>query len=396
MKQWIVILAVTTLALGGCGTNERRAEAYKRWYGTRARALCGLAEEHLRVGQLDKARNKAQEALALDGELALAAVLLAKIQIEQGHYKPAAIRLEAVLKEHPNSADVVYLLAVAWEKQGRLAEALKGYRRAHAMQQDNTSCVTAAGEVLVAMGRLEEAETYIEGYLAEAPDDPAIHELAGRVAMMNHKYAKAANWMAKACEIDYKNSRYAESLGRAQFFAGQHDSALATFGRLLSRSDYKAPAWVYTRMGDCHMALGRPAPARDAYYRACDLKEKDPGAWADVAKAALALGDNVRATLAAREALNLDQSHAEAILVLGYSLLRSDQADEARRTLSRSLPRFRDNVTFLCLLGQACQGSGDNTSAKRYYQAANRLEPENELPRTLLAGTNAGGAAITP
>ena len=396
MKRWALRLAVVTLALGGCGPNQRRIEAYKRWYGTRARALFALAQEHLRVGQLDQARNKAQEALALDANLSGAAVLLAKVHIEQGHYKLGARQLEAVREKHPDNADVVYLLAVAWEKQGMLEKALDGYRSAHALQRENLACVTAAGEVLVAMGRLEEARVYVEGYLTEAPDEPALYELAGRLAMMCHDYPAAADRLGKACEIDYKNSKYAESLGRAQLLAGRHEEALATFGRLLSRSDYKAPAWVYSRMGDCHMALGRPAKARDAYYRACDLNGSDAGTWADVAKAALALGDNLRANLAAREALRIDQSHPEAVLVLGYALLRSDQAHEARRTLTARLGRFKDNVTFLCLLGQACEAQADHASAKHYYRMAERLDPKHELPKTLLAGAGRAGTSARP
>lgn len=388
MKLWALTLGIMMFALCGCGTNQRRAEAYKRWYGTRARALYGLAREHLRVGQLNKARNKAQEALALDGQLAGAAILLAKVHIEQGHYKLAVKQLEVVREKQPDNPEVVYLLAVAWEKQGRLTEALGGYRRAHALQQDNLSCVTAAGEVLVALGRVEEAELYVEGYLDEAPNEPALHELAGRLAMMNHKYAVAADRLAKACEIDYKNSCYAESLGRAQCLAERHREALETFRRLLARDGYKARAWVYTRIGDCHMALGRPAKARDAYFRACDLKDDDADMWADVAKAGLAMGDNVRANLAAHEALRLDETHTEAMLVLGYALLRSGEPEQARRTLAGSFEHFRNNATYLCLLGQACAAGGDHAAASRYYRDAIRLEPENSLPKTLLAGAS--------
>jgi len=396
MKRCVLALAVATLALTGCGPSQQRTEAYKRWYGVRARALFKLAEEHLRIGQLDKARNKAQEALALDADLAGAAVLLAKIHIEQGKYKLAAQRLEAVREKHPEEPEVVYLLAVAWEKQGMLAEALSGYRSAHALQRENLSCVTAAGEVLVAMGRLEEAERYVADYLGEAHDEPALHELAGRLAMMNRKYGLAADRLAKACEIDHKNGRYIEALGRAQVLAGQHSEALDTFERLLSRPGYKAPAWVYSRMGDCHMALGRPSQARDAYYRACDLKDDDPGAWADIAKAALALHDTVRATLAAREALKFDPKHTEAVLVLGYALLRSGEAAEARRTLISWQERLGDNATFLCLLGQACQADGDRASARRHYSAAAHIEPNNTLPKTLLAGVGPAGGSTAP
>ncbi len=396
MKRWIMALAIVAVVLSGCGANERRVEAYKRWYGTRAKALYGLAGEHLRVGQLDKARNKTQEALALDPEFAPARILLGKIHIEQGHYKLGSEQLEIVRAKHPENPEAVYLLAVAWEKQGRLEEALAGYRKAHALQRENLSCVTAAGEVMVAMGQTVEAGRYIEGYLAEGANEPALHELAGRVAMMNRDYSKAADRLAKACEIDYKNARYAESLARAQFLAGRHSEALETFKGLLTREGYTVEAWVHTKIGDCYMALNRPTAARDAYYRVREIKGDDADAWADIAKAALALGDDVRATLAAREALQADESHAEATLVLGYALIRNGQAREARRALSRSLGRFRDSATFLCLLGRACAADGDEQAARRHYRQAAQLEPENDLPKTLLAGSTQGDARKMP
>jgi len=396
MKRLILTVAVTVVVLCGCGENERRVEAYDRWHRMRAKAVYRQAEEDLRVGQLDKARNKAREALALDAEYTDASVLLGRISIEQGEYKIAADTLEAVRDDYPENSEVNYLLAVAWEKQGRLDEALAGYRKAHALKRENFSCVTAAGEVLVAMGRVKEAETYVAGYLSEAPDDPALYELAGRLAMMTGDYAKAATRMAKACEIDYKNARYQESLGRTQFLASQHSQALDTFKSLVAREGYKAPAWIYTRIGDCHMAMGRPSAARDAYYRVQEMKSDSADAWVDIAKAALALGDDVRATLASREALELDEAHAEATLVLGYSLIRSGQAPEAMRMMSASLGRFKTNATFLCLLGQACAAQGDLEAATRHYRSAADLEPDNDLPKTLLARLTQGSQRKLP
>ena len=58
-------------------------------------------------------------------------------------------------------------------------------------------------------------------------------------------------------------------------------------------------------LGDCWLALNRPAEARDAYYRAAELSPLVTGAWLKLAKAALALGDLPRAILSARKALSL-------------------------------------------------------------------------------------------
>jgi len=357
--------------------------------------LCGVATEHLRVGQLDKARNKAQEALVLNPKYSSARLLLGKVFLEQGHYVQAVKHLELVVRDNPRSAEALYLLGVAQEKGGQLEEALDSYRQSHALDGSNLAGVTAAGEMLAEMGRVEEAQVYVEGYLDDASSEPALCELAGRLAMMRQQYEKAATHFRYAYDLDSRNTCYAESLGRAQFLAGQHTEAAETLegltqvgaerpGAAQADQDYSAPAWVHTMVGDCHMIAGRFYDARDAYYAAMRLKEDDSGAWVNLGKAALALGDSARAVLSAREALRLEPRSLDAALVLGYALL-CDGRNEAAVTELRSAAAIHpDSGTLQCLLGKAHAAAGGDEDAVRCYQSALRLEPDNKLARALL------------
>ena len=127
-----ILTAILVLAtVGGCASlkmEDSKAEAQKRWLHTRAGMLCGVAIEHLRSGQLDKAAAKAQEALALENDNYEATLLLGKIYIEQGEFPAAVAELKRAEDQQPTVPDAVYFLAVAQERGGQLPEALDNYR----------------------------------------------------------------------------------------------------------------------------------------------------------------------------------------------------------------------------------------------------------------------------
>lgn len=388
MKRWIV----TVMVLGtvtGCQTTsvkEAREDAYHRWYRTRAQILCGIAGEHLKVGQLDRAEHKAREALALDEKNIEARILLGKALIEQGRYAAACVEIEKIRAKLPESSRVTYLLGVAQEKDGKLPEALVSYRRAHALNADNLDAAGGAVEVLITMGRIRQAQLYVESFIESAGDNPAIHELASRAALMNKEYDKAVRYCQQACDLDYKNLKYRESLGRAQYRAGQFREAVGTLKALTELPDYALPEWVHTMLGDCYMAIGRPVDARDAYFISQRRNPSDPLVWSNLAKAALAMGDDTRAIISAGEALHLNPDRLDATLLLGYAMVRSGQARRAISVLAQAVARHPGNSMLQCLLGRAHGQSGNRVKAMRCYAEALRLTPENELAKELMSG----------
>ncbi len=385
-----IITAVIVLAvLAGCNMSsvpEAKKEAYKRWYNTRARMLCSVAEEHLKVGQLKKAHNRAMEALSLDKDLNEARIVLAKVCIEQGEYDTAIAELTTVQEAAPASSEVYYLLGVALEKRGRYEEALQSYRHAYAIDDSNISPVIAAAEVLVAMNRVQEAQLYIESYMVRAYDDPGMYEIAGRLAMMRNQYDKAADYFEQASDLDCRNVRYREALGRARFFSGNYRKALSVFEGLEEEKDYVAQAWLYTMQGDCCMALGRMQDALALYQQASRLDKTSPGIWTSMAKAAMALNDAPRAILSARQALQLDANSLDAVIILGYALLKNHQTTRAISVLTQATSVHPDSSIIYCVLGMAHAQGGDFELASKCYSRALSIEPDNQLAKTLVEG----------
>ncbi len=384
MTRWIVT-SLLMLAAAGCGPTQpdAKAEAFKRWDQTRAQMLYGVATEHFRNGQLDRAAGKAVEALSMDEKYTPARLLLGKVYIEQGHYPQAISELQRVCAEAPKSPEAFYCLAVAQEKNGMLDDALASYRRSQAIDAGSMAAVTAAAEVLVNMGKVEDARIYLESYMSSAGTEPALYELAGRLAAMTDDHREAVKYLQQALDLDPKNLRYRESLGRSQFHAGLLADSLDTLRPLTKAANYSCPVWVHTMMGDCLMAAGRAEEARDCYHIVKNMQPESCGAWTNLAKAALAAGDTARAILAAQQALSLDRASLDASMLLGYSLMRDGQLARAAEVLSAAAKSHTDQAIVHCLLGRVYAADGKNDDAARCYAYALKLDPQNALAREL-------------
>ncbi len=385
MTRRILMTGLLAL-LAGCGSSvpQAKQEAYHRWHNTRARVLYGVAVEQFKVGDLDQARNRVTEALALNGDDLEARTLLGKIDIEQSHWRLAIDGLQSVIEFEPNNVEARYLLAVAQENAGLKSEALSNYRYCHAIDQRNMEAVSAAAEVLVSLRRLDEAQAYIESYVRETDATAAMYEIAGRIAVMLDQPATAASHYQQACDMLSDNIPLRESLARAQFAAGQFAEAMDSFEKLQSAEDYELPVWALTMMGDCQMDLGQPREARDLYYRATELETKNPGVWTNLAKASLATGDPQRAAIAARRAISLNGANLDAALLLAYAMLADNQPGRAVSVLVDAVSEHPNSPMVHCLLGRAYQRQGKAELAERSFASALAVDPEYVLAKELL------------
>lgn len=392
MNKGLAIVVVAGL-LAGCGPKAPAPEAgaKKRWHDLRAQMLYGLAEDLYRSGQLDKAATKCQEALALNEQCAAARKLLGKVLVEQGHYAVAAEHLRQVCDRQPSDAEALYLLAAAQEKQGNLHEALGNYRRSHSLDSTNLSAVQAAGEVLVAMGRLAEARQYVDSYIGAGATDAGLFEVSGRMAMMDGQYARAAELFAEALDQDGKNPRYREALGRARFLAGQYAEAIEALEPTARERGANPPAWVHAMLGECYRQTSRPREALDAYAKAVEGKPDAPAAWVNLANTQLMLGQADRAAESAQRALDLNGADHDASLVLGYALVKAGKAQAATEVLDGAVRLHPKSAALWCVLGRAHAVAGRSAEAVRCYTKALEIEPNNDLARQLLRAAGAKG-----
>lgn len=382
-----LIPAILCLLLLGCQETEMRTskeEAYKQWAISRANTFQTLAAEHLKFGHLDKAEEKATEALQLrpnDVELRL---LLSRIRIEQGQYRQAAEMLVEIRDSQPENSEAHYLLGVVKERQKDFPVALEHYNNAAVAAPQDIHPVMACAEVLVAMGKVDQAQRRLESGLHLAESEPGAFELAGRIATLHHEYDKAVKYYREARALDPENRRYAELLAGAYLNSGQIEPASAVLKDLVSLPEYTPPLRVYMMLGDISLASGNLSEARQAYHRALSREPENAQARLGLAKISLIRGQWVRAAEEAQEARRHAPDNVEIATVLAYALLRRSEAEAALDILVPLRRAHPDDAMIHTLMGRAHEQLGRHRQARQMYALASRLDPNNALARRLV------------
>ncbi len=397
MKCFTFILTGFLMLAVGCQQPEMKESkkvAYDKWAASRANVLHSLARDHLMNGNIDKACAKAEEGLGLDPNSKDLQFLLARVYIEKGYYARSIGLLQSLADQEQSSdparrssilAEVHYLLGVAQEKEGKLDEAMASYNLSAQIDPSTSAPILAATEVLITKGQVAQAQDFLSCHMARYSPEPAMAELAGRLAMMQKQYQPASRHFQLACDLDSQNHRYPELLASAQYAGGEYRQAGETLSRLLRRKDYKAPTWIYTLQGDCMMANRRYEPAEKAYQHACLLRAEDPVCWTRLAKAALAQNRLTKAIRSAYKARDLDADNLDASVILGYSLMRIGKPELAVEVLLDICKGHPDEEVVLCLLGRAYSQLGQPELSRKYYEAARRVQPDSRLLEGLLA-----------
>jgi tetratricopeptide (TPR) repeat protein/CBS domain-containing protein len=215
------------------GERARRAEQHYR-----------EGNEFLRKERFPEAIEQYRDALSIshsvDHRLALALAL-----VESGNAGEAAIYLNEVLRERPNSGPANLAAAGVYAHNGRIDDAVLHYQRASlGVWPDNPASNRIKARIqlvdfLAKVGRPAQARAELLAALADLPNDPSLEKQVGRML------------------IDFHLSREAGDLYQALLKRGPPDAA------------------AYNGLGDANFAMGNYRAAGDAFRKAVQIDPSD-------------------------------------------------------------------------------------------------------------------------
>lgn len=231
-----------------------------------AAAWAGIADTWLFSGRyrnatpprevLDKAREAALRAVALDPELADGHAALAQVYADHDwDFKQAEREFRRALELNPNSdvahAQYAYLLLFRRDFTGALAHV----QRATEIDPLSPVWATSRGFMLEASGRSDEAVRYLDETLRMHPKFiPTLLHLGLAHTSAGHPEAGIAS-LQEALEIHPRSSQLLALMAYAQASAGHRDKALAIVRDLEERAKQQAVAGpnlalAWTALGD--------------------------------------------------------------------------------------------------------------------------------------------------
>ncbi len=373
----------------GCAVEthaEAKQKAYNRWAEARAGILFSMARQQFEVGDLDQAERTCKQGIAAKPDQADFYELLARVLVERGELERAHHHLGKALSLDDSRSSTHYLLGVVLQRWQKYDEALAAYEQAYRCKADDVSPLLAISEMLVKLGRMNEAMGRLEDKLIYFEHNAAIRMTLARLRLMTDQRAQAVKLYREASLLAPDDNLILEQLAFAEYASGHYTDAAYRFEKLLKVEGYEQRGDLQMALGDCHVANGELQRGGELFLRITRRDRDNAVAFIKLAQVAWMLDDFARVHEAADRVLALAPDRHEGHLLKGAALRHDGKAAEALARFDRAT-RLAPNIAVPHILkGMTYEQTGDRRAAAEAYRTALRIDPQDPRGRELLAG----------
>ena len=243
----------------------RRKPRPERWNEARSTVLAGLAADQYQNANFEKSRATIDQALRLSPDNAAARLLSAKLYIEAGSLEAAEQELTRASQSDSARAEAEYLFGVVYQRWQQPQRALECYQHACDKSPAELAYVMAKAEMLVAMGRHDEALTLLQSKVAYFEHSGEIRDEVGLLLIQDRRYPEAIEMLRRAGILSPDDLTIREHLAMALFYGKQFAESADLLSALLSERKMRSSARPADRIGRV------PAPDRPARRRRAKL-----------------------------------------------------------------------------------------------------------------------------
>jgi tetratricopeptide (TPR) repeat protein len=203
----------------------------------------------------------------------------AAAQYDAGHYAEAAIQLESMLREVPESFEVHELLGLVYAAESQDAKASPHLEKAVRLQPNSVPARTALATTLLRMGKLDPAEEQFKKAAELAPKDFDSNHNLGEFYVRAGKLALAEPFLARAQQIDPSSYDNGYDLALAYILDGKFADGRLLIHDLLQR---KNTAELHNLLGELEEKDGQFLAAETEFETAAhqDPSESNLFDWA--------------------------------------------------------------------------------------------------------------------
>ena len=182
-------------------------------------------------------------AVLLGGLLASSALLSAQTDralrdaqslVESGKLNDAETAIRQYLETHASSADAHYLLGYILFRDGNPKLSIAEYTDAGRYRPPSALDLEAIGADYFLMEDYDAADEWLSKSVAAAPSDAHAKYYLGRAKYNRKHFAEAALTFAECLELDPRNARAEDYLGRSYEALGRVDDAITAYRRAIA------------------------------------------------------------------------------------------------------------------------------------------------------------------
>ena len=224
------------------------------------KAMYGRVDTLSALGRLDEALVAAEAALEADPKSPDGHYWLGHVLLAVGRLEDAKRELDEAVGGRPGFFDALQERARLHQKESRQESALNDFVAAQRVKPDDVGVALAITEVLIHMGRSNEALGTAQRAMSLDQNNPLAWRYKGRAHMMQ------------------KNPAHGHlCLGMALFLEGEHEAALKDLDQALEHEPRLGQAW--SNKAVIYDKLGRREEALAAYDKALDIDPRQVAIW---------------------------------------------------------------------------------------------------------------------
>ncbi|MEQ8317623.1 MAG: tetratricopeptide repeat protein [Phycisphaerales bacterium] len=387
---------VGAMALTGCSGNgrtsaEARNAAAERMAGMKSGTEWDMARQAFLSGDPQKALDHIDRSIALNDGVVRSHVLRGRIMMELGNFEESMASLGKAEVLDPEDVDTQYFLGVAYERIGEKEQAMERYQAAAELDTARAIYAVAAAEMLIDIGRTDDAESYLKDRLDLYRHNAGIRQTLGHIAMMRGDAVQASDWFTEARFLAPDDPGVLEDLARAELAAGRFAEAEFNLAELMNMEGFDDRRDLQHMRARCLVEVDRPVEARDVLVSLTegDGGEKDLDAWIQLGHVCYQLRDMARVRRAAGRVIALAPQRSEGYLLRALQQRGMGDLDAALQSLDLAIQRSEGDASPLILRGLIAQQAEMPGLARSSFEAAQKLDPSNENVARMIAALDA-------
>lgn len=363
-----------------------------------------VAEAQASQGNLDAARDSLAMALRATPGFEPALLLQARVAAAGGDDAAALAQVEALLAQHPKSADGWVLQGDLLDRRGADPAAItQAYRQALAVQPDHAAAHAALvrqslgrrdlaaartqhdamrqvlprhpqtvlldGQLALIQGDLPKARALFQPLLQSMPANLVLLQSAAMVELQLRAPGQADVLLTKALQLAPGHAPVRRLAAQAHLAQGQPARALSVLEPLTSRTS--APdAEALSLAAQAQLMAGDAAAASALFDRAAKLKPGDPAIRTAMAWSRLQRGQADAALADLQKVAVDDTTGTQADLALIAALMQRKAPDAALQAIASLAKKLPDQPMPDLLRGQALVHKRDLAAARSAFEQA--------------------------
>ena len=302
-----------------------------------------------------------------------------------GNLDKAAEYLLLGLKNEPDSAEGLNMLATIYLKQSKNKEAIPIYKKLLAITGENAGAGRRLASLLIESGENSEAFNLLTDLAKTTPGDPISQVLLGRAQIGLHKYPEAIEILRSVSTNDADISMEAQFyLGRAYEESGNRKEAIAIFERLLQKvpagtEEAKTNRMLFQqRLAINYWEMGEREKTI-ALYR--DMAKADPKANSLLLQAYRLSRQFDKALPLGKEQYEKDPSNLQTGIEYAQTLTDAGKPKEGIEILNRLLQSNPEEVDLYIGLSQMYMQDKRFSDAEKILIRAEEKNPKEALDK---------------